>query len=534
VANKNGAKISRGLAQTAFIMAILMLASKLIGFVREVLMAYFFGASYVVDAYVVSYNVSTIVLEGLIAAVATAFVPMFSKKNEIEGPTEGNLFTSRTNNMLLVITLGISVISIIFSKQIVFIIANGWFGDPSKVPSIELAVFYVKITFIVMSFTSIANILESYLRYKNRFISPLLAGFPVNIGHIIFIFVAFFFDLRALVMGLLFGNMVRLSIDILLARKAGYRHKWDFHFGGMAKSIAAMSFPVFIGSTSEQINAFINRMLASWLPTGSVAALNYAFLLVTLVTGISGMVVFNLLYPKMAKAASLNDDDRWRYLFKSGFSIIFFLTVPISLCGICYSNLIVRAVFERSAFDAAATALTAPAFYYYSIGLVFIALIPFVACAFYSLYDTKTPVKIAVGCVVLNILCNLLFVKVLAHGGLALGTSIASIMNVALLLIMLQRKSKNLIDRKLFLKLAKIMVCSIIAIAISFGVHVLIGDYRFGLQGSWVYIVHIVILFAVTGVAYLCLLHVFKFEELKYVSQIFGRKNDAGKTQTIE
>jgi len=515
----------RPAAQTAFILAVLMLISRLIGFAREILMASYFGASYVVDAYVVSYNISTIILEGIIAAVATAFVPMFSKKVETEGYHEANLFTSRTNNILLLVTLFASVFSFIFSRQIVFLVASGWFSDPSMQSGIELAVFYVKVTFATMIFTSIAGVLESYLRYNNRFISALLSNFPINIGHIVFIFVAYFLDLRMLVGGLFIGNIIRLIIDYQVSKKVGYKHKWDFHFSDTVKLIIGMSLPVFIGSTSEQINAFINRILASWLPTGSIASLNYSFMIITFVTGVSSMVLFNMLYPKMAQAASLQNFDRWRHLCTSGVMLICIITAPVSLGGMLYNRLIIKAVFERNAFDSLATDSTSIALFYYSIGLVFIALIPFLARAFFSLQDTKTPVKIAVLCAAINIASNLILVRYLAHGGLALGMSFASFLNVLLLLFFINRKMGELINRQLLLKLARIAISSAISVFISYIIFVFLLNDNNGLSSAWGSIFSLLILILFTALVYIILLRIFKIEELKYFSQLLKKQD---------
>lgn len=493
-------------------------------------MANFFGATYVVDAYVISYNIGTMVLEGFIAAIATAFIPLFSKKSEEEGEASANLFLSRTNNMLLIITVFVTLLCTVFSRQIVFIFARGWFSDPSMAGAIELANFYVKVTFGTMVLSSVAGVVEAFLRYKNVFISTLLAGFPLNILHIIFIIIAYMFDLKALVFGLFFGNLIRIVIVLSLARKKGYRHEWDFHFSGTVKLVFALSFPIFLGTTTEQINAFVNRLIASWLPEGSIAALNYSFMLVGIITGVASLVLFSMMYPKMAQAYARDDMERWRFLFSSGIVINIMITVPFSIMGMLYSRAIVRAVYERNAFDSAATEMTVPAFFFYSLGLAFIALIPFLARSYYSIHDTKTPVKIAIASAALNIILNLILVRYLAHGGLALGMSIASMFNVGLLLLFMNRSMGEGFGKSLLLKSLKIISASAIAAGFSYVFYLVAINITTDLSPNTSnYICILFAAFAMVSI-YAVFMKIFKIEEMKYFYQALrGSGKKSGK-----
>ena len=153
------------MVQTAVMMGILTLISKLFGFVREMVMANYYGASYITDAYGMAFTILTVLFGGIIAAISTAYMPVYSRINETQGKQEGDAFTSGILNLLLAVSIVISIIGIIFSDQLIAVLASGFSGETAK-----LASFFVKVLFSYVIFSSTAGVLESYLQYKGVFL----------------------------------------------------------------------------------------------------------------------------------------------------------------------------------------------------------------------------------------------------------------------------------------------------------------------------------------------------------------------------
>lgn len=501
----------RTAAKTAFLLAILTLGSKVIGFVREILMANYYGASYVVDAYTVSQSIPTMIFAGVLGAVATAFMPLFSKKNEEEGEIQANLFTSQTINILFIISAISSLVGILFSDQLVMIFASGFEGETAN-----LASFYVKVTFSFTLFSTVGNIMDAYLKYKGSFLSQTVASYSISGFTLLFIVISHYTSPYVMIFGLLVGNAVRAIAIWILAKGKGYKHKFNFKVTNTVKQIFILALPVFFGTTVGQIKLFINKTLATRLPEGSASAINYSDLLVQLIVGITATIIATILYPKMSQAFANKDFPRYTTLYNSGISIILMITLPICLGALVYSYDIIQVIYERGAFDSAATDLTYKAFFYYSLGLIFASLNGFQVQTFYSMHNTKTPLINSVITVIIGIVASLILVNFMAHSGLALSTTISWTVNSILLLWGIQTKTDIKLDKALPKKLGKLFIASVISVGISW-----IFNY---FVGGAIWMPRMLLLFLTICIAvgvYLILLKVFKVEELVHIKEIF-------------
>lgn len=506
----------RTAAQTAVLLAIVTLGSKFFGFVREILMANYYGTTYITDAYVIATSIPSMIFAGILGAIATSFIPIYSKKRETEGELQADLFTSQTINMITIVAIVSSLIGIVFSDQLVYIFTRGGFvGETAAIAS-----FYVKVTFSFTFFTSTAGIMEAYLKYKNVFISPTIAGYSVSIVTIIFIVISHYTSPYYLVFGMLVGNAIRALIVFAISGKHGYHHKLNFHVSQAVKDIFRLALPVFIGSTVGQINLFVNKSLAAGLSEGSAAAINYSDLVIGLITGITTTIVASILYPKMAQAFSQKDMIRYSGLYNSGVSILLMIGIPFTAGLMLYGEEVIQIIFERGVFDGASTELTYNAFFYYSIGIAFSSLQGFLIQTFYSMHNTRTPLIIAIICMVINMISNLILVNYMAHAGLALGGTISVVVSVISLFICIVNFTEIKVDRRLPVKIIKLILSSLIAVGISY--------LFFHFVGGAVWMPKMVLLGITVMIAvgvYLIILRMFKIEELVHIKEIFRISN---------
>ncbi|MFV0516163.1 MAG: murein biosynthesis integral membrane protein MurJ [Aminipila sp.] len=504
--------------QIAMFMVVLTMGSKFIGFIREMVLAGFFGTSYIVDVYVMSFTILSVLFGGVISAISIAYMPLFSKISESEGEKQGDIFTSQIINLFLIISLIISIIGILFSDQIIAICAQGFSGEKSTLGS-----FYIKVLFSYIIFSSIAAILDSYLQYKGIFLPQIVSGYFISISIIIGIIISAYTNHYYLAFGTVIGYALRCITIFYITKRNGYNYCRSIRLGDNTKALIKLALPVFIGSYITSINLFIDKTLASKLVEGSIAALNYASLLNGMIISITTTILSTIIYPKLTQANSMEEYGRFNSITSTGITIIVILGVPFALGAMVYSDQVIQIVYERGAFGEVATVMTSSAFKFYAIGLIFTALNDFSIRIYYSIHDMKSPMFFGAISVVINIILNVILVKIMGHNGLALATSIAAICNTVLLIGGIKYKYPKIQIVSSKQKLIKIILSAIIAIGISYVVYRMVINYL----ATYIYlrIIQLLIAIIIAVSAYVICLKVGKIEELGLVTKVFKMKN---------
>jgi putative peptidoglycan lipid II flippase len=293
--------------------------------------------------------------------------------------------------------------------------------------------------------------------------------------------------------GVLIGGVLQLILQVPFLINKGF-YFWQkakiYHPG--LKRIGLLMLPTIFGAAVYQINILVGTLLASLLPEGSVSYLYYADRLVQFPLGIFGIAAATAVLPSLSRQAAENDLPAVRNTFSFTMKLVFFITIPSMVGLIILREPIVALLFKRGAFDAETTRLTAYALLYYSIGLWAFSAVRIVVSTFYALQDTKTPVRMAVISVSANIILGIILMGPLAHGGLALATSLASMLNFLLLVWALRLKLGALGLRNIIESVCKTMICSVIMGAAVWAIALLIipsedGTFSallFGLMGS--------------------------------------------------
>ncbi|WP_312094883.1 murein biosynthesis integral membrane protein MurJ [Aminipila sp.] len=504
--------IHKGIISTAIGMVVLTLISKILGFIREMVLAACFGTSYIVDAYVMASTILSVLFGGLVMAISTVYMPMYSEIVEAKGNREGDYFTSQIIKIISSITILISIIGICFSKEIVACFASGFQGETA-----QLASMYVKIIFSYIVFSSIASIFESYLQYKGVFLPQIIGGFFVSISIIIFIFISFYVSYYYLAFGMLIGYALRFVIIAGICRKKGFQYAKTKRLEKKPlKRIVFLAFPTFIGGYITYINLFVDKTLASKLVEGSISALNYASLLNTMIVGITITILSTIIYPKLTRANTLNQSELFNSLTQTGINLIAIIAIPFSLGAILYAEPIVSLIYERGAFDVLASSMTADAFRYYAGGLVFMAANDFILKIYYSMSNMKIPMYCGIISVIINIFGSLILVGPMKHNGLALATSIALCINTLLLILGLKIKYNHIKIIGSKLKFIKIILSGVLSVILSLCVFIL-------LKSLVCEIVALITSIATAIIIYIILLRLCKIEEVIILRKVMER-----------
>lgn len=457
----------RTVVQTAALMVILTLGSKLFGFVREMVFAAYFGAGYVMDAYSMAQSIPKMLFSGILQAVSLSFLPLFSEKAEQEGIKSGNEFLVEVINLLLRTAVLLGVLGIVFSDGLVKIFAHGFKGEQAT-----LTVFFLKIGFIYFAFSACSELLKKYLEYKGMFLRPIVFGYLQNVIIIFFAIAAAFYGEKILIFGPFFAYLVFAIVLGYLTAKEGVQWKFSFKSSKAAKQIIWLAFPTFVSSYLASINSFVDKAQASTLPEGSVASLGYAVTIIGFIMGLTTSIIATLITPKMNQARAKGEIEAYNALLSRGFNLTAMISIPCGFALMLFSNEIVQVLYERGAFDELATATTAIALFWYGPYLCFVQLNNHTTITFLSNKDTKTPMWISLVAVTINVTLNLILVRKMGIGGIALATSIGTAISLIMSVAIFEKKYKNLRIIESYKKLCLISIAAAVSVLIAKGLYI--------------------------------------------------------------
>jgi putative peptidoglycan lipid II flippase len=431
----------RRLLQAATVIAAATVLSKVLGFLREVALAARFGATSATDAYLVASLMPVLLVSVVGVALGVTVIPVLSECLRQRGREAAFRLASNLLTIVLLLSGGLAVLGEVLAPQLVRIVSPGFEG-----PVYHLAVKLTRIMLPAMVFHVVSGLLTGILQALDHFAAPALVGLPFNlliIGSIVFLGPTM--GIAGVAVGTLAAIASQVAVQWPVLRRHGFSYTpiLDLQDPGVRK-IGRLILPVLLGSSAAQIGLAVDRMLASGLVEGSISALNYAQKLSALPQGVVALAVSTVLYPKLSQAAAAKDWTGYRRALLTGIRLLTFLMLPMMVGLLVLREPIVRLLFERGAFDAHSTSATAFALFFFSLGLVTAAVGDLVAKAYFAVQDTATPLFVGIGAVAVNIGLNLLLIRPLAHGGLALGTSLASFFSLGIMLLLLRRRVQGI------------------------------------------------------------------------------------------
>ncbi|HHV25852.1 MAG TPA: murein biosynthesis integral membrane protein MurJ [Tissierellia bacterium] len=499
-------------AKSAAIIMFFTLASKFLGFLREVLIAKKFGSGWETDTYFIAMTATTMIMGMVGAALNTTVIPLFSEIEVRHGKERKIDYMNNILNVVFFIAIIIMVLGWIFSPAIIRILAKGFEGE-----QFELAVKLNRIGLPIVLFMGTTYILKGFLESNENFIAPAAMSLPFNLIYIVFLlFFSKQFGIKGLMVTSVIASASQAVLQVPSTRRLGYKYQFKFDLKDRYLDKALMlTIPVLIGSAIDDINAIVDKTLASDLATGSISALTYANRIKSIVLGVFVMAIATVIFPMISKESSKDNMDSLKKIMGYGINIVLIITIPATIGLIVLAEPFVRIFFQRGAFNSTATLMTSQAVTFYSIGMVGMALKIMLSKVFYSIQDTRTPMingAIAVG---INIGLNLILVRFMAHRGLALATSISAIFTTLLLINSLRKKLGNM-DIKNYLScfikstIASI-VMGIVVYAIYNGLYPILGSRKI------LDLIAFLLSVGIGSVIYFGLCYLFKIEEINFI-----------------
>ncbi|MGE7771276.1 murein biosynthesis integral membrane protein MurJ [Viridibacillus arvi] len=422
--------------KTALLLMIITVLSKVTGFLRDITLSYFYGASSTSDAYIISITITSVLFSLIISGISTAYIPMFKQIENDVGYQSATYFTNNLINIVLIVTSGVILSGFLFSNILVKLFALGFDGE-----TLRIAVLFTRIGLVGIYFTSVTQLFVSFLQLNGKFTVAAMIGLPCNFIIIISIIISANTDIIVLAIGGVLATLAQMFFLFPALKKSNYKYVPIIDFSDKnIKKMAVIVFPIMIGISIDQINLMVDKTLASTVVEGGVSALTYASRLNDFVQGIFVLSFVTVMFPLISKLATQKNKDDFKKSVSEVISSVILIVVPASIGIMILAEPIIIVLFGHGQFDGRAIDMTSKALFFYSIGMIGYGIREILNRTFYSLQDTKTPMYNASLAVLLNIILSFILSSYMGISGIALATSISALFCSTLLVIKLRKK----------------------------------------------------------------------------------------------
>jgi putative peptidoglycan lipid II flippase len=476
----SGNKLVRNIS----VMSIAILLSRIMGLIRDQVMAFCFGTTFLNDAFVVGFRIPNL-LRSLFGegALSASFVPIYNEIGIREDKHKQIDFALQVLGILSAFLLVLTLIGIAFAPWIVKLLFPGL--EPK---TYSMAVVLTRIMFPYLFWIGLSSTMIAILNSHDRFFMTGLSSALLNLGMILSMVIPrFVFHLEGVELvkwaawGVFGGGFLQTVINLPYLRQLGYPLKVFLRFGGEALKVMWTRFiPSLIGVGIREINLVADSFMASFLAVGSISALEYGHRLFQFPLGMFAISTGTVLLPTYSRLVAKHDYGELSKNLRIAVLNLTYIMLPVTTLILALGGDLVQIVFQRGAFDAKASLWTQQALFYYSLGLIFLSFNQTLTPLFFANKDTRTPVKIAAGMVALNIVLNFVLMQFMQHRGLALATSITAMVNCFLLFVLIRKKLPLVNFSGILPNILKtLLICGIMMVLL------LAGDHYITTSGLW-------------------------------------------------
>ncbi|NIN70063.1 MAG: murein biosynthesis integral membrane protein MurJ [Anaerolineae bacterium] len=449
------------LARAATVVMVAYVISRVLGLGREIIIGNQFGTSRELDAYLAAFRIPDLIFQ-LVAggALASAFIPTFTGYLTRGDERQAWRLASSIINVVLLVLTTCAAVAALFAPLLVARVVVPGFSPEDQALTVRL----MRIMLVAPIIFGVSGVVMGILNSFQHFLLPALAPAIYNLSIIGgAILLAPWVGVYGLAVGVVVGAVLHLLSQVpeLLRKGMVYQPLFDSTHPGV-REVGRLMVPRMLGLATVQINFLVNTYLASRLVGGSLAALNYAWMLMLLPQGIFAMAIATAAFPTFSELAARGRLIELRGALSETLRLTLYLAIPASVGLIVLSEPIVELLLERGRFDPSSTAAVAWALQFYALGLCAHSALEIVTRAFYSVHDTRTPVAIGVCAMALNITLSVLLIGPLVHGGLALANSVATVIETTVLLVILRGRLRGVDGHDLLSSVGKTGLAAIV------------------------------------------------------------------------
>ncbi len=459
-------------AKTIGVMAVIIMLAKVMGLLRETMVAGIYGQGMESDILNTATQIPLLFFDMVLGvAILSTFVPVFNKYIEKYGKDEAMKFANNFTTIVGLIAVIAAVLGMLFAEPLVNLMVPGYADVPGKV---EMTAKLLRILFPSMIFTASAYVAVGVLQSFGEFTIPSLISVVSN-GVMILYLIIFGdkFGLVGVSVSMLVAWALQLFVQIPHLIKFGFKYmpRFDLKDEGI-KEAALIALPVLISSWVQPLCNVINMSFGSSLGDGAVSALNWANKIYIIMVGVFAYAITNFIFPKLSRLSVGENKDEFSEVTRMSVGYIILIIGLVSALFIALSQPIISVVFERGEFTKEASAITGKALFYYSFGMVGYAICEVLNKSFYALSDGKTPMVTSLIGILVNLLAAFVFVALLKLdvGGLALASAVSSLVMGICLLYMINKRRSGVINKEFILNIVKILICGVLAFLVAKGI----------------------------------------------------------------
>lgn len=498
--------MKKNIFKTFSLIFIITVISKFLGLFRDIVFAKYYGTGYVANAFFAAIRIPTQLVDIILSsAIVSTFVPIFNQVLQKDGKDKANKFANNFVNIVALISTAIAIIGIIFAPQIVKALAGGF-----DTQTFNLTVELIKITFPMIIFTAIAYSLVGFLQSYGQFNIPAMISAVSNL--VIIIFLLLFrekFGIHGVAGCMLFAWLLQVLIQVPFAKKYGYPFILHIDFKDEnIKRVFLLSIPILISTAVLPINNLVSTRLASGMGDNAVSAMEYAYKLYVVISGVFTYAIGNIIFPEMSRASADDNKEEYKEIINKAMRMMIYILIPLTIGITIFSKDIISVIYERGEFTAESTLITSSILTFFSVGIIGSGIVEVMNKAFYAKQDTKSPLIAGIIMIIINVILCVTLSKFLDVKGLALATSITAIVN-AITLMYMANKNVKIITKELGTFIAKVVISALVMGVVVY----LLNNY---LQASSLINIFRMIIGATMGVVtYYLMTYLLKVNEIK-------------------
>lgn len=460
--------MKKSIIKTFTFMFSAMFLAKILGLIRNVVFANFYGTGYEATAFFTASRIPLQLLDiTLGAAISSTFIPVFNEFLQKEGKKRALEFSNNFLNVIIIIASFLTILGLISAPAIVKIIAPELTAE-----TFELTVNLSRILFPIMIFTAVAFVFVGFLQSLGEFNIPAIISVVSNA--ILILYLLIFnnkFGIKGAAVAMAIGWFTQILIQLPSVKKNEFKYSLKINLKDEGlKKVVKLALPILISSWVQPINNIINIRLASGLENNqAVSAIEYAYTLYLIVVGVFSYTLSNIVFPELSKLNADKSDEKFGEIIKNSIKVTMLFVLPMAVGMAFLSSDIVKIIYQRGEFTETSTMLTANALKFYAIGMVGYGIMEILNKAFYAKQDAKTPLYTSVYAIITNVVLSVIFVNKIGYVGLPLAASITSISTAILMLILMFKKIKIKFEKNIVIELFKyIIAASIMAVILMF------------------------------------------------------------------
>lgn len=443
----------------SIIVTLVSVIGKFIGFGRDAVIASYYGADWQTDAFFLAQSMPGVVFPAVCNSLSTAFLTVYVTKC-VEEQKEADIYGSKAITFSALLAIILSSIAIILAPLFVPLFAPGFTTDQSV-----LAVHLTRITMSTFVLIMLEYMLGSVLSAKKKFYGAQVAALFFNASIILItIILGKHQGMDALTYTVVIGHIIQIVLLVFFTR-GNLRYSFSLKiYDDDMKSLVKLTMPIILGNSIVQVNNIVDKILSSLFGSGAMSALSYSNTLNRFVTGIVITTLSTVIYPVLTEHFSKGKTADFSSTIKRSISIGFIILLPVSIITTTCASDVVNIVYHRGSFDNNAAELTSSTLSFYGMMYVFAAIQEIVTRAFYGMKDTKTPLRVATIAIIGNSVLSYIFSKTIGFGGIALGTTVSTVLAAILLIASLKKRVKGINLAELISSLWKFVISALIMI----------------------------------------------------------------------